>query len=231
MNNNRITLIKHLYSHFGVKYFFQFCQKKESISIVDNQQKVHFNTLDDLKSYIMQHDICGLKNTARNTVFADGNPDSKIMILGEAPGESEDIQGIPFVGQSGQLLNNMLRSIGITRSDVYISNIVFWRPIGNRTPSSDEISACMPYVNEHIRFINPKILLLLGSVAAKAITNSPESITKMAGIVSKYMDIDVIATFHPAYLLRSPAQKLIAFRNMLTVKKLLQKQFHTHICH
>ena len=217
MNDKQIQIIKQVYAQFGVRHFFPFPKIAEITSTS------HFDTLDELKEYVVTHDICGLKATARNTVFSDGNPHSKIMILGEAPGEFEDIQGIPFVGQSGQLLNNILKSIGISRNDVYISNIVFWRPIGNRTPSSDEIAKCMPYVNEHIRLVKPYILLLLGAIAVKAITNTTESITKMAGNVSDYMGAKVISTFHPAYLLRSPAQKAVVFRNVIQLKKLLIK--------
>jgi DNA polymerase len=158
---------------------------------------------------------------AKNTVFSDGAPSSDIMIIGEAPGQEEDIQGKPFVGQSGQLLDNMLRAIGIARRDVYISNIVFWRPPGNRTPTSDEITFCLPYVEAHVKLMNPKVLLLLGGVAVRTILNTVEPITRIRGSVHTYHEMNVIATYHPAYLLRSPAQKYLVFQDLLLLKKII----------
>ena len=143
------------------------------------------------------------------------------MIIGEAPGQDEDIQGKPFVGQSGKLLNNMLVSVGLSRDDVYISNIVFWRPPGNRTPSAEEIAFCMPYVEWHIKLVKPKVLLLLGGVAVKSILNTSESISRLRGSRQTYLGINTVATFHPAYLLRSPNQKAAAFRDFVLMKKLL----------
>ncbi|MDR0552981.1 MAG: uracil-DNA glycosylase [Holosporales bacterium] len=180
-----------------------------------------FETLADLRSFIMKTDVCGLKSTSRNTVFADGDMEANIMIIGEAPGEEEDIQGKPFVGQSGKLLNNMLKAVGFNRENTYITNILFWRPPANRTPSTDEIAKCLPYVLKHIEFIAPKALLLLGGVAIKAITNSSGSISSMRSKSLKHNGIDVITTFHPAYLLRSPSQKASSFLDMLKLRKLL----------
>lgn len=214
------------YKHFGIDHvFFEIESTAISASKPEVSSKswaqTSFATLDELKDFVMKTDICGLKKYARNTVFSDGSPNSKIMIIGEAPGESEDIQGKPFVGQSGQLLDNMLRAVGLNRSDTYITNIVFWRPPGNRTPSAEEMIMCMPYVEEHIRLIAPKVLLLLGGVAVRSVLNTSEGITKMRGRQNKYKGIDVIPTFHPAYLLRSPGQKAQSFNDMIALAKLI----------
>ncbi|MDR1488725.1 MAG: uracil-DNA glycosylase [Holosporales bacterium] len=212
--------ISQWYKHFGVDHIFY------DIKIQQNGKdreisKIDFDSLEKLRDFIMKIDICGLKKIARNTVFSDGDPSSEIMIIGEAPGEDEDIQGKPFVGQSGQLLNNMLRSVGIDRKNVYVSNIIFWRPPGNRNPSSEEIAKCMPYVKCHIKLINPKVILLLGGVAAKSIFNTNDSVTSMRGKNMEYEGIKTVITFHPAYLLRSPEQKTLAFLDMIKLKKII----------
>lgn len=212
---------------FGIDYLFykpdstepriQKQEKQESYSFPNS---LDFSNLDDLRNAVLKID-CPLKKMAKNTVFSDGSPDSDIMIIGEAPGQEEDEQGKPFVGQSGQLLNNMLLAVGLKRSEVYISNVLFWRPPGNRTPSTDELSLCLPYVERHIALINPKILLLLGGVAVKTILNTSDSISKIRGRKNAYRGIDTIATFHPAYLLRSPGQKAVAFRDFISLRRLL----------
>ena len=223
-------LITKWYKTFGIDHvFYNFdyttepVEKQEKPVItkkVDNH--LNFLTIDELKNAVLNID-CNLKKSARNTVFSDGNPKSDIMIIGEAPGQDEDEQGKPFVGQSGQLLNNMLLSVGLKRSDVYISNIVFWRPPGNRAPSSDEISLCMPYVENHITLVQPKVLLLLGGVSVKSILNTNEPISKLRGQKNSYLGIETIATFHPAYLLRSPGQKAAAFKDFILLSKTINK--------
>ena len=212
------------YKSFGIDHvFYELNSIKSCVKNQDIDAKGTFQTLDELKKAVLDID-CNLKKTARNTVFSDGNPDSKIMVIGEAPGQEEDEQGKPFVGQSGQLLNNMLRAVGLNREDVYISNIVFWRPPGNRTPSADEISLCMPYVEQHIMLINPEVLLLLGGVAVKSILKTNDSISSLRGKRNLYNKIETIATFHPAYLLRSPGQKQLAFRDFITLKLMLNSK-------
>ena len=167
---------------------------------------------------------CYIKQTARNTVIYDGDLEtSKILLIGEAPGQEEDRQGKPFVGQSGILLNNMLQAINLKRSDVIISNIVFWRPPANRTPSSDEISLCLPYVHRLINLIKPKAILLLGSVAVHSILNTNAPITKCRGTIKKFQNINTVATYHPAYLLRSVTQKQLAFKDLILFSRLLRK--------
>lgn len=226
-------IITKWYKTFGVDHlFFDFnsIEKDEIDQAIYNSEKATqpiykkptFSSLEDLKEAVFKIN-CPLKRTARNTVFSDGDPKSKIMIIGEAPGQEEDEQGKPFVGQSGKLLNNMLEAVGIKRSEVYISNIVFWRPPGNRTPSAEEISFCMPYVEQHVVLVRPKIILLLGGVAVKSILNTNESISRLRGSKNQYCGIDTIATFHPAYLLRSPGQKAMAFRDFIQLRKMLQQ--------
>ena len=181
-----------------------------------------------LRDALDQFDQCGLKETATNTVFADGDPASRIMFIGEAPGAQEDRQGLPFVGVSGQLLDRMLASIGLDRSQVYITNIVFWRPPGNRNPTSSEIAACLPFVERHIELMNPEIIVPLGGPAAKTLLGRSEGITKLRGQWFTYRTpnlshpIDTIACYHPAYLLRSPAHKRDAWRDFLEIKRKLR---------
>ena len=164
---------------------------------------------------------CGIKHTARNTVIFDGDINSKIMLIGEAPGESEDIQGKPFVGQSGMLLNNMLEAINLKRTDVIISNIVFWRPPGNRNPSMEEIALCLPFVKRLISIIQPKAILLLGSVAVHSLLNNSIPISKCRGTINKIMEYNSVATYHPAYLLRSSSQKKLVFDDLILFSQLL----------
>jgi DNA polymerase len=222
------------YKTFGVDHLF--CNLADSVTkdvksksstayssqmSQQNIDNVPFETIEELKEAVFSMD-CHLKKTAKNTVFSDGAAGSDVMIIGEAPGRDEDEQGKPFVGQSGKLLNLMLESVGLKRSDVYISNVIFWRPPGNRQPSADEISLCFPYVKKHILLAKPKVLFLLGGVAVKAILHTGETISRLRGKPCKFLDIDAIATFHPAYLLRSPGQKVNAFRDCIRMKKLLE---------
>ncbi len=192
----------------------------QELGVNKDCEKVNFSSLDELRQAVLNLDF-HLKKTARHTVFSDGDPNSDVMIIGEAPGQDEDEQGKPFVGQSGKLLNAILSSVGLRRNEVYISNIVFWRPPGNRTPSAEEIAFCMPYVEQHIKLAHPKVILLLGGVAVKSILNTSESISRLRGYCNTYLNIPVIATFHPAYLLRSPCQKALAFRDFILLKKTL----------
>lgn len=219
-------LLNEWYKTFGISHvFYDINSIKEQPKNQEqhySENRLNFESIEELKLAVFNLDF-PLKRTARNTVFSDGNPDSDIMIIGEAPGQEEDEHGKPFVGQSGKLLNNMLASVGLSRSDVYISNILFWRPPGNRTPSAEEIAFCMPYTEQHVRLAKPKILLLLGGVAVKSILNTSEPISRLRGSKNTYLGIATIATFHPAYLLRSPGQKAVAFRDFISLKKLLSQ--------
>jgi DNA polymerase len=189
-------------------------------------------TLDALRARLEAFEGCALKFTATNTVFSDGNPDAQVMFIGEAPGVEEDRQGKPFVGASGQLLDRMLAAISLSRAGhgaegAYISNVLFWRPPGNRSPTTAEIAACLPFIQRHIELARPKILVYLGGTAAKAMLDSPLGIMRLRG---KWYDhstlhldhpIPAIATFHPAYLLRTPGQKREAWCDFLSIKKKL----------
>ncbi|MDX2224424.1 MAG: uracil-DNA glycosylase [Rhodospirillaceae bacterium] len=182
-------------------------------------------TLADLRAAVEAFDGCALKTFASRTVFADGNADAKVMIVGEAPGEDEDRQGLPFVGVSGKLLDRMLASIGLDRArNAYITNIVFWRPPGNRKPTAEEVALCLPFVQRHIELVDPALLILLGGPAANTLLANPQGITKLRGRWFTYetpglpRPVPAMATFHPAYLLRSPQQKRLAWRDLLTIK-------------
>ena len=183
------------------------------------------STLEELKEAIFRLDGCPLKETATNMVFGNGNPHARLMIIGEAPGAEEDKQGLPFVGASGHLLDLMLASIGLNRSEVYITNILPWRPPGNRKPSEAETALFTPFVRRHIALIKPDVLLLLGGSAVSALMNTNAGITKTRGHWMSYTDgnitVDVMASFHPAFLLRTPAQKKYAWRDLLAVRKKL----------
>ena len=185
----------------------------------------HCGTLDELRAAVAAFEECALKKTATNTVFADGNPASRIMFVGEAPGADEDRQGKPFVGVSGQLLDRMLASIGLSRTEnFYITNIVFWRPPGNRNPTTNEIAACLPFVERHIELVDPAVLVCLGGPAAKTLLGRAEGITRLRGHWHTYSTprlarpIDAMAIFHPAYLLRSPAHKREAWRDLQEIR-------------
>ena len=185
-------------------------------------------TLDQLRQALEQFEGCNLRITATRLVFADGNPRARVMLVGEAPGRDEDIQGLPFVGRSGQLLDRMLAAIGLTRDDVYIANVVPWRPPGNRTPTPQETAACRPFIERQIALVDPDFLVLLGNAAAKELLDSPEGILKLRGRWREYdtgtRKIRAMATLHPAYLLRTPLQKRLAWRDFLTLKAALDEK-------
>jgi len=179
-------------------------------------------TLDELRIALDTFEGCPLRYTAKNLVFADGNPQARLMLVGEAPGRDEDLQGLPFVGRAGQLLDRMLAAIGLDRSSVYIVNTLPWRPPGNRTPTPAEHAVCMPFVERHIELVAPEVLLLLGGVSAKQLLRTDTGITRLRGKWSTYnaggRDIPALPTLHPAYLLRQPAQKRLAWRDLQSLK-------------
>jgi DNA polymerase len=180
--------------------------------------------LQQLRAAVASFEECALKRTATNLVFADGNPEAPIMLVGEAPGAEEDLRGLPFVGKAGQLLDRMLAAIGLSRESAYITNILFWRPPGNRQPTSGEIAACLPFVERHIELVSPDILVFLGGTAAKTLLARNEGIMRLRGRWFDYSTpglgrpVPAIATFHPAYLLRSPGQKRAAWHDLLAIK-------------
>ena len=179
-------------------------------------------SLERLRKSINEIKNCSLKNNATNMVFSDGNPKSKIMLLGEAPGFNEDQESLPFVGRAGALLDKMLASINLDRKNVYISNIINYRPPENRRPTDEEIKRYLPFVEKHIEIINPKILVLLGSTAMNALIGSEVVISKVRGnwIEKKFgkCKTSIIVTFHPAFLMRQPAQKKMAWIDLKMIR-------------
>ena len=182
-------------------------------------------TLDDLRAALSRFEGCGLRLTATQLVFADGSPEGRVMFVGEAPGRDEDIQGLPFVGRSGQLLDRMLAAIGLDRTSVYIANVVPWRPPGNRTPTPQETGACRPFIERQIELADPDFLVCLGGPAAAELMNNRQGILKFRGQWRDYDTgrrlIRAMATLHPAYLLRQPLQKRLAWRDFLALKAAL----------
>ena len=182
-------------------------------------------TLDELREVLARFEGCALKNTAKNLVFADGNPKARVMFVGEAPGADEDREGLPFVGRSGKLLDRMMAAIGLDRTSVYIANIVPWRPPGNRTPTPQESAICLPFIRRQIELADPDILICLGKPSMQTLLGINEGIKAARG---RFRDFDTgtrtikaMATFHPAYLLRTPLEKKFAWRDMLALKKAL----------
>jgi DNA polymerase len=182
-------------------------------------------TLVELEALLAQFDGCSLKRTAKSLCFARGSERAHVMLIGEAPGRDEDLQGKPFVGRAGQLLDRMLAAIGLSENDVYITNTVYWRPPGNRTPTPEEIEACAPFLARQIELLSPKLLVLLGGAAAKNILGVSEGIMRLRGkwltYISAGRDLPALATLHPAYLLRNPAAKRFAWRDLLLLKAAL----------
>ncbi len=184
-------------------------------------------SLAGLREALTRFEGCSLKHTAMTLVFADGNPEARLMLVGEAPGEDEDRLGKPFVGASGRLLDRMLAAIGLDRTGVYISNILPWRPPGNRSPTPAEIALCLPFIEKHIALVKPQALVLLGGTAAKSLLNRAEGITRLRGQWFDFRPagttqiLPTMATYHPAYLLRSPIHKREAWRDLLTIKQRL----------
>jgi uracil-DNA glycosylase len=182
-------------------------------------------TLDALAQAIASFEGCALRQTATNTVFADGNPAARLMLIGEAPGAEEDRLGKPFVGRSGQLLDRMLAAIGIDRTSAYITNVLYWRPPGNRKPTPAEIAACLPFVQRHIALVRPAVLVLCGGTAASTLLATSDGITKLRGrwfeltVAGLEHKVKTIATYHPSYLLRSPERKREAWRDLLTIQE------------
>ena len=219
--SNSIKLIKYfkfinynlIYNNKAINRY-----KKDNFEISEDKYK----NLQALKKSIINLKNCDLKKNANNLVFSDGNPKSKIMLVGEAPGANEDNEGLPFVGRAGMLLDKMLAAINLDRKKVYISNIVNYRPPENRRPTDAEIRRYLPFITKHIEIINPKILILLGSTAMNALIGDDIVISKMRGkwIEKRFGNCktSVIITFHPAFLMRQPAQKKMAWIDLKMVR-------------
>lgn len=179
-------------------------------------------SLDDLRAILNDYTGCGLKFRATQLVFSDGNPEAKIMLIGEAPGAEEDRQGKPFVGRSGQLLNRMLAAIGLDRTSVYIVNTVPWRPPGNRTPTPEEMELCLPFLNRQVELVAPKLVMTLGGPAMQTVFKTSTGIIKMRGkwqtVSIGSHEVDALPTLHPAYLLRNPPAKQQAWKDLLSLR-------------
>jgi DNA polymerase len=182
-------------------------------------------SLDELEALLATFDGCPLKFTAKNLVFADGNPAAKLMFIGEAPGADEDRIGKPFMGRSGKLLDRMMAAIGLDRTSAYITNVVPWRPPGNRNPTPQEVAICKPFIERQIELVDPDLIVCLGSPSTQAITGTKDGILKARGRFYPYRvgerEIRVLATLHPAYLLRQPLQKRLAWRDFRTLRAAL----------
>jgi uracil-DNA glycosylase family 4 len=182
-------------------------------------------SLEVLRRLLENFDGCALKSTATRLVFADGNPQARIMFVGEAPGREEDIEGLPFVGRSGKLLDRMIAAIGLDRSTAYIANVIPWRPPGNRTPTPQETQICLPFIQRQIELVNPDVLVTLGNPSTQTLLSTREGIMRTRGKWFEYDTgtrvIRALATFHPAYLLRSPSYKRLAWQDLRSIAKAL----------
>ncbi|UOF93962.1 MAG: uracil-DNA glycosylase [Bordetella sp.] len=241
MNNLKFSYLKKLWlTEIGVKNLL-FTRKQKSTKNFSNFellnksyifQKEYIspsllpqNSLDALENIVKTCTACNLCKNRKNPVFGIGIIKSEWMIIGEAPGEQEDNEGLPFVGRSGQLLNEMLKSIGLSRSqDVFITNIVKCRPPGNRNPTQQEISSCISYLNQQISLINPKKILAIGKIAAQTLLNTNSTVSSLRGKIHKLRisnnNIFVLVTYHPAYLLRNPSEKASAWQDLKMASKL-----------
>lgn len=233
-NRNEVTPQKDLATSLAK----QSSPEEELISqsnAISEARKIADNAtdLDDLRNKLLNFDGCNLKKFANKTVFSDGNPKAKILFIGEAPGANEDLQGIPFCGESGKLLDSMLASIDIYREhNAYITNTIFWRPPGNRPPTSEEIDICRPFVEKHIALINPRLIVLVGSTAATSLLGSHEGISKIRqnnySYTNRYLKtpIHTTAIFHPAYLLRQPFQKKAAWFDLIKIQQYITQNIN-----
>jgi uracil-DNA glycosylase family 4 len=183
-------------------------------------------SLDALRALLETFDGCALKHTATRLVFADGNPQARVMFVGEAPGRDEDIEGLPFVGRSGKLLDRMMAAIGLDRSKAYIANVIPWRPPGNRTPTPQETQICLPFIQRQIELVDPDVLVTLGNPSTQTLLSTRDGIMKTRG---RWFDYDTgtrtiraIATFHPAYLLRSPSYKRMTWQDLRAIATALE---------
>ncbi len=226
-NKKNIDFIK----NSGVNYFLQDSPRKwfenssnSSAKSIINKNESKFNKIQEIIKKIESYETV-LKKTAKNLVVYDGDLDAKVMFIGEAPGKDEDDQGLPFVGRAGQLLNKMLGAINFKREDVYITNVINWRPPDNRTPTDEEILEFLPFLQEQIDIVNPDFIFLLGGVAAKAILSTPLALGKLRGTWHEYQSLQLnktiytIASYHPAFLLRSPQYKKASWEDLQMLQK------------
>lgn len=201
----------------GVEGYFS----KDAVMMARPGSRTNSKKLDPLKKEVLQCKACDLAKTRLNVVFGAGNPDASLMFVGEAPGESEDTQGLPFVGRAGQLLTKIIEAMGMRREDVYIANILKCRPPNNRAPLPTEILACQENVRRQIAIIKPKVICTLGKFASQTLLKTEETISSLRGNSYVYEGITVIPTFHPAYLLRNPQDKRLVWEDMKKIQSLI----------
>ena len=231
-NKKNLEFIK----NSGVNYFLQDTARNWFENPTNSSSK-QINDMNGDKSQKISQIIDKIKNfdtplkkTAKNLVVYDGSFDAKVMFIGEAPGRDEDTQGLPFVGRAGQLLNKMLSAINLEREEVYITNVVNWRPPDNRTPTDDEILQFLPFLQEQIDVVNPDFIFLLGGVAAKAILSTPLALGKLRGSWHEYQSLQLnkkiytIASYHPAFLLRSPQYKKASWEDLQMLQKKINEK-------
>ena len=222
-NNNKSTKLIKFYNLINYNLIYNNSAinryKKEIFEISEDKVK----SLEKLKKSILNIKNCALKKSAKNIVFSDGNPKSKIMFIGEGPGSNEDQEGLPFVGRAGALLDKMMASIGLDRKNVYITNVVNFRPPENRRPTEDEVTKYLPYLKKHIEIIDPKIVVLLGSTAMNALIGNSKVISEVRGkwIDKKFgnCNTSLIVSFHPAFLMRQPVQKKFAWIDLKMIRE------------
>ena len=236
VNSNNKNDFNYIYKNLANKYKNDNINLlKENMITVDmainkaRQLADNAKDIDELKQAVENFDgYLDIKKLATNTVFGEGNRNAEIMIIGEAPGNSEDLEGRPFCGYSGQLLDSMFKSIGLNRESLYITNTLFWRPPGNRTPTQEETDICRPFVEKHIALINPKLIICMGATALKDLINTDLTITKARREIflytNKYLDREIKTTplFHPSYLLRQSIKKKNTWGDLLNIKNILK---------
>jgi DNA polymerase len=208
-----------------------FMSLNQIVALAQKQAKMA-KTIEEVKTAVENFEGCNLKKMATNTVFCDGNINSKIMVIGEAPGNQEDLEGIPFCGDSGELLDGIFKSINFIRSrDFYITNAIFWRPPGNRRPTAEELAICRPFVERNIELFSPKIIVLVGSTAMNCLISPSESISSIRGKIIDYSPdflpngCKILTIFHPSYLMRQPSKKKLAWLDMLNLKKFIENNY------
>ncbi len=197
-------------------------KRKHSAELAAGRRTLKTRRLTRLRKTLEARCCCGLGETRTHLVFGDGDPDADLMFVGEAPGYHEDIQGVPFVGPAGQLLTRIIEAIGLSRDKVYIANICKCRPPENRTPLPEEAAACFPHLRKQIEIVQPKIIVVLGNLAARTMLQTAEGITKLRGRFQEWNGIQVMPTFHPSYLLRNPGAKLKVWNDMRKVWQLMR---------
>ena len=203
----------------GIKEIYLSLQAKEIFEKMRSKREL----LEEIRQKLGECKRCKLYQTRHHIVFGEGNPEAKLVLVGEAPGREEDLQGRPFVGAAGQLLTKMLKAIALSREEVYICNVVKCRPPGNRNPQPDEIEACLPFLLDQLKVINPKVICTLGTISTHALLNTNIAVSKLRGQIHEWHGIKLIPTFHPAYLLRNPAQKRLVWEDLQLIRKVIEE--------